>query len=66
MHLAQSAAARLQGLRVRILPEAFICLLCCQVEMSLVLSGRGLCDGSISRPDEFYRLCVTGCDKVQQ
>ena len=34
--------------------------------LSLVLSGRGLCDGSISRPDEFYRLCDTGCDKVKQ
>jgi len=34
--------------------------------LSLVLSGRGICDGSISRPDELYRLCAIGCDKVQQ
>jgi hypothetical protein len=28
-----------------------------------VLSGRGLCDGLISRPEEFYRLwCVLVCD----
>jgi hypothetical protein len=26
-----------------------------------VLSGRGLCDGLITRPEEFYRLC---CDIV--
>jgi hypothetical protein len=32
----------------------------------LVLSGRGLCDGSISHPDKFYRLCAIGCDKMQQ
>jgi hypothetical protein len=44
--------------------------------LSLVLSGRGLCDGSISRPDECYGVCVRvrvcvcvcaiGFDKVQQ
>jgi hypothetical protein len=28
-----------------------------------VLSGRGLCDGLITRPEEFYRLwCVIVCD----
>jgi uncharacterized integral membrane protein len=28
-----------------------------------VLSGRGLCDGPITRPEESYRLwCVTVCD----
>jgi len=33
-----------------------ICLLC-------VLSGRGLCDGPITRPEESYRLwCVVVCD----
>jgi hypothetical protein len=32
------------------------CLLC-------VLSGRGLCDGLITRPEESYRLwCVIVCD----
>jgi hypothetical protein len=31
-----------------------------------VLSGRGLCDGPISRPEESYRLrCVYECDQVQ-
>jgi hypothetical protein len=30
-----------------------------------VLSGRGLCDGPISRPEESYRLwCVSECDKL--
>jgi hypothetical protein len=28
------------------------------------LSGRGLCDGPITRPEEFYRLCcVIVCDQ---
>jgi hypothetical protein len=31
-----------------------------------VLSGRGLCDGPIPRPEESYRLlCVFECDQVQ-
>jgi hypothetical protein len=31
--------------------------------MLCVLSGRGLCDGLITRPEEFYRLwCVLVCD----
>jgi hypothetical protein len=30
-----------------------------------VLSGRGLCDGPIPRPEESYRLwCVTVCDQI--
>ena len=30
-----------------------------------VLSGRGLCDGLITRPEEFYRLwCVIVCDQM--
>jgi len=34
-----------------------VCLLCC------VLSGRGLCDELITRPEETYRLwCVVVCD----
>ena len=34
-----------------------VCLLCC------VMSGRGLCDEVISRPEESYRLwCVVVCD----
>jgi len=35
----------------------FVCCECC------VLSGRGLCDELITRPDESYRLwCVVMCD----
>jgi hypothetical protein len=31
-----------------------------------VLSGRGLCDGSIPRPEESYRLwCGSECDQVK-
>jgi hypothetical protein len=34
-----------------------VCLLCC------VMSGRGLCDELITRPEEYYRLwCVVVCD----
>ena len=54
-----SAAARLLRLWVRIPPGVwkFVCCECC------VLSGRGLCDGLITRPEESYRLwCVVVCD----
>ena len=35
----------------------FVCCECC------VLSGRGLCDELITRPEESYRLwCVVECD----
>ena len=50
-----SVAARLKGLLVRILPVAWMSVSseCC------VLSGRGLCDGLIIRPEEPYRVwCV--------
>jgi hypothetical protein len=30
-----------------------VCLLC----VGCVLSGRGLCDGLITRPEESYRVC---------
>jgi hypothetical protein len=31
-----------------------------------VLSGRGVCDGPIRRPEESYRLwCVSECDQVK-
>jgi hypothetical protein len=34
-----------------------VCCECC------LLSGRGLCDGPIPRPEECYQLCyVTVCD----
>ena len=47
-----SAASRVLGLRVRIPPGTWMSVLweCC------VLSGRGLCDGLVTRPEEFYRL----------
>jgi hypothetical protein len=52
-----SAAARLLGLWVRIPPRAWmsVCCECC------VLSGRGLCDGLITRPEEPYRLWCVWC-----
>jgi len=54
-----SAAARLLRSWVRIPPGAwmFVYCECC------VLSGRGLCDDLITRPEESYRLwCVVVCD----
>ena len=52
------AAARLLGLRVRIPPGAWI-FVCCECR---VLSGRGLCDELITRPEEAYQLyCVIVC-----
>ena len=51
----RSSVARLLRSWVRIPPGAwmFVCCECC------VLSGRGLCDGLITRPEESYRLwCV--------
>ena len=53
-----SEAARLLGLRVRIPPGAWtsVSWKCC------VLSGRGLCVGLITRPDESYRLWRV-CDR---
>ena len=56
----RSSAARLLRLWVRIPPGAwmFVCCECC------VLSGRGLCDGLITRPEKSYRLwCVVVCDQ---
>ena len=51
-----SAAARLLRLWVRIPPGVWSCECC-------VLSGRGLCDELITRPEESYRLwCVVVCD----
>ena len=55
----RSVAARLLRLWVRIPPGAwmFVCCDCC------VLSGRGLCDELITRPEESNRLsCVVVCD----
>ena len=47
-----SAAARLLRLWVRIPPRAWM-FVCCEC---FVLSGRGLCDELITRPEESYRL----------
>ena len=53
----ESATAPLLGLRVRISSGAWMFV------VSVVLSGRGLCDELITRPEESYRLwCVTVCD----
>jgi hypothetical protein len=54
-----SAAARLLGLPFRISPGAWRFVSCdCRL-----LSGRGLWDEPITRPEEFYRLrCVVVCD----
>jgi hypothetical protein len=56
---SRRAVARLLRSWVRIPPGAciFVCSECC------VLSGRGLCDELITRPEESYRLwCVVVCD----
>ena len=56
----RSTAARLLGSWVRIPPGAwiFVCCDCC------LLSGRGLCDGLTTRPEESYRLWrVVVCDQ---
>jgi hypothetical protein len=55
----RSSAAGLLRLWVRIPPGVcmWVCCECC------VLSGRGLCDGLITRPEESYRLWrVVVCD----
>ena len=52
-------AASLLRSWVRIPPRAWI-FLCCECR---ALSGRGLCDKLITRPEESYRLCcVVVCD----
>ena len=56
----RSSVTRLLRLWVRIPPGAwmFFCCECC------VLSGRGLCDGLITRPGKSYRLWrVVMCDQ---
>jgi hypothetical protein len=54
--VARSAAARLLRLRVKT-PPGVSMFICC------VLSGRGLCDETITRPEESYRLCcLVLCD----
>jgi hypothetical protein len=57
----RSAAERLRGSWVRIPPGAWVFVSC-----GWVLSGRGLCDGPIPRPEESYSLrCVPECDQVK-
>ena len=52
-------AVRLLRSWVRIPPGAWI-FVCCECR---VLSGRGLCDELITRPEESYRLCcIVVCD----
>jgi hypothetical protein len=54
-----STTDRLLGLRIRIPPGILISV----SSEYCVLSGRGLCDGPILRPEGFYRLwCVIVCD----
>jgi hypothetical protein len=57
-----SVTERLLGWRVRIPPGAWMF-----VSFTVfVLSGRGLCDGPIPRPEESYRLwCVSECEQVK-
>ena len=56
----RSAAARLLRSWVRIPPGAWL-FVCCECYM---LSGRGLCDELITRPEESYRLwCIVLCDQ---
>jgi hypothetical protein len=49
-----SAAACLLGLRVRIPVRTWMSVSC----ECCVLSGRGLCDELITRPEESYRVCL--------
>ena len=53
-HTQRPAAARLLKSWVRIPPGAWI-FVCCECR---VLSGRGVCDELITRPEESYRLRV--------
>ena len=56
----RSAAARPLRSWVRIPPGGARMFVCCECR---VLSGRGLCDELITRPEESYRLwCVIVCD----
>jgi hypothetical protein len=63
-----SGAARLLGLWVRNPQGAWMSVSC----ECCVLSGRSLCDGPITLPEESYRVCVCAgvcvlqCDLVQQ
>jgi hypothetical protein len=56
----RSANARLLELRVWIPPAAWMSVSC----GCCVLSGRGLCVGLITRPEESYRVWVTECNQA--
>ena len=51
----RAATSRVLGLRVRISPRTW------KSVVSVVLSGRGLCVGPITRPEVSYRVCVCVC-----
>jgi hypothetical protein len=58
----RSAAERLLGSWVRIPLRAWVFVSC----TAFMLPRRGLCDGPIPLPEEFYRLwCVSECDQVK-
>jgi len=52
-----SAVDCLLGLWVLIPPEAWMSVSCACWK----LSSRSICDGTISRPEESYRVCVRAC-----
>ena len=52
------AAACLLGSRVRTPLREWMMFVSC---VGCVLSGSGLCDGPITRPEESYWVCVFGC-----
>jgi hypothetical protein len=54
-----SAAVWLLGLWVQIPLEAWMSVFC----ECCVLSGRGLCDGLVPRPEEFYQMWCLKCDR---
>ena len=56
------AVAPLPGLQVRLPPGGMsVCRECC------VLSGRGLCDGLITRPEESYRVwCASAIEETHK
>ena len=59
LHVSRPQAAHLLRSWVRMPPGAWI-FVCCECR---VLSGRGLCDELITRPEESYGLwCVFVCD----
>ena len=58
----RSRAARLLRSWVRVPPGAWMSVYC----ECCVLSGRGLCDELITRPEESYRLWCVVCDLEKQ